>query len=108
MMSQFKIILWLALLCFAQPLMAGQNATFPRVCLFDQVVKDNPLDFPITPDSDVAQNWGKPDYDQSRWPLVELDYLKETGTVCWVRTHVDIGDDLESYINKGFTVSKRF
>lgn len=86
--------------------MAAHGSTFPRVCLSDQVVKDNPNDFPISHETAHIQNWGKPEYDQSKWPLLELNYLKETGTVCWVRTHVNIGDDIESYRDMGLIVAQ--
>ena len=101
-----RLIGILLVVCFAAPITAQQSSTFPRVCLEDDVVKNNPQDFPTKPDVNIIQNWGKPDYDQSHWNLVPLDHLEKTGTVCWVRTHTTVHNDRGPNEHKGFIVSQ--
>ena len=79
---------------------AGER--YPRICLEQLQL----MDVEYQQQFEGNFNWSRPDYDQSQWPLESLDYLEQTGTVCWFRTHFVLSQDLEPFEHKGFVISQ--
>ena len=88
--------------CFVGTPSIFASELYPRICLeqLQSLGADYQSEF------ERENNWSRPNYDQSQWPLQNLGYLEGAGTVCWFRTHFVLDRNLEPSEHKGFLVSQ--